>query len=97
MLQTIYRKTDLTAYELRWIKDWPANSRQRILINGKTLNYIHVISGVFKGYVLGSILYTSIIYVNNLELNLLIKISKFADHIKLRNKVQHNISNLNFT
>ena len=61
----------------RWIRDWLIGRCQRVCINQSYSNWAPVTSGVPQGSVLGSLLF--IIYVYNLDTNIVSKISKFAD------------------
>ena len=66
---------------LNWIKAWLSDRQQRVVINGTNSNYVNVTSGVPQGSVLGPILF--LIYVNDLDDNIISNISKFADDTKL--------------
>ena len=69
----------------KWIEDWLSERKQRVVINGKTPEWINVNSGVPQGSVLGPILI--IIYINDIDEGITCKISKFTDDTNIANKV----------
>ena len=66
---------------LNWIKIWLSDRRQRVCIDGEYSEWVEVTSGVPQGSVLGPILF--IVYINDLDCNVISKLDKFADDSKL--------------
>ena len=63
------------------LPNWLAGRRQRVCINQSQSNWAPVTSSVPQGSVLGLILF--LIYINDLDTNIVSKISKFVDDTKL--------------
>ena len=86
---------------LTWITEWLNDRRQRVSVNKNLSDWRGVSSGVPQGSVLGPILF--LIYINDLDLDLVSKLGKFADDSKLCKNVvtdsdsetlQHDLDNL---
>ena len=69
----------------KWIEEWLTNREQRVVLKGETSSWEKVMSGVPQGSVLGPLLF--IIYINDIDSNIVSILSKFADDCKLAYKV----------
>src|SRR5207245_10018737 len=66
---------------VNWIEEWLKGRKQRVVLRGEATEWEEVASGVPQGSVLGPIMF--IIFINDLENNVINKLRKFADDAKL--------------
>ena len=77
-----------------WIESWLRNRYQRVVLNGYMSDWLPVLSAIQQGSVLGPIL--SIVYINDLDVNLNSYVLKFADDAMVFSEVssQDKVANL---
>ena len=78
---------DIQGDAARWIRNWLAGRCQWVCINQSYSNWAPVTSGVPQGSVLGPLLF--LIYINDLDTNIVSKMSKFADDTKLCHRARN--------
>lgn len=75
----------ITGSCLKWIKNWLSGREQRVVIKDSSSEWGRVLSGVPQGSVLGPLLF--VIYINDIDRNIVSRLSKFADDTKVYNVV----------
>ena len=68
-----------------WIGQWLTDRRWHVAVDGEVSNWKSVLSGVPQGSVLGPLLF--LIYINDLDDNIISNVLKFADDTKVFRKV----------
>jgi len=69
---------------LQWIENWLYGKQQRVVLNGQCSDWNLVLSGVTQGSVLGGWDHSClIVYINDIDEQIVSKILKFADDTKL--------------
>ena len=71
----------------RWIRSWLPGRRQRVCINQSYSNWAPVTSGVPQGSVLCPLVF--LIYINDLDTNIVRKTSKFAVDTELCHRARN--------
>ena len=71
---------------LNFLKDYLQNRKQRVILNGTTLEWRSVSDGVPQGSVLGPLLY--LVYINDLTDNISCNMRLFADDSSLFTRVE---------
>ena len=74
---------------LEWIKHWLLGRKQKVSVNKAYSGWQAVESGVPQGSVLGPLLF--LIYINDLDVNIVSKLSKFADDTKLFSSISDTL------
>ena len=69
----------------KWIEEWLCKRKQRVVLKGERSEWEEVKSGVPQGSVLGPLLF--IIFINDIETDVISLLSKFADDCKIASKV----------
>ena len=71
-----------------WIEQLLTDRRQCVVVDGEVSNWKSVLSGVPQGSVLGTLLF--LIYINDLDDNIISNVLKFADDTKVFRKVNND-------
>lgn len=74
---------------ISWIEDWLDNRVQCVVLNNSSSDRQLVLSGVPQGSVLGPLLF--LIYINDLDLNVISKLFKFADDSKVCKSINSDL------
>jgi len=78
-------KYGLTGKLHQWIKNFLTTRQQRVIVNGASSKWNHVISGVPQGTILGPLLF--LLYINDLPAQLDTTMKLFADDAKVYNSI----------
>jgi len=78
----------VTGKILNWIDGWLSNRRQKVSVEGELSEWAEVKSGVPQGSVLGPLLF--LVYINDIDENILSKFGKFADDSKAAKVVNNS-------
>ena len=70
---------------MRWVASWLKGRKQRVCLDGHSSRWVDVLSGIPQGSVLGPLLF--LIFINDLEDDIMSMILKFADDTKIFRKV----------
>ena len=74
---------------MQWIENWLYGKQQRVVLNGQCSDWKWVLSGVTQGSVLGGWDHSClIVYINDIDEQIVSKILKFADDTKIYHSVQ---------
>ena len=79
---------------VNWFASYLSKRRQRVVINGQSLDWVHILAGVPQGSILGPLLF--LIYINDIVKHIGCSISLFADNTSLYIAVELLIGHLTF-
>ena len=77
---------------VRWVESWLRGRKQRVCLDGFSSTWAAVLSGIPQGSVLGPVLF--LIFINDLEDDIMSMILKFADDTKIFRKVTNSSEGL---
>ena len=78
----------ITGRTHHWVTQWLTKRTQRVVINGTESDYVHVISGVPQGTVLGPLMF--LLYINDISENISSSIRLFADDCIVFRSISNN-------
>jgi len=81
-----------SGHVVRWVASWLKGRKQRGCLDGYSLTWADVLSGIPQGSVLGPLLF--LIFINDLEDDIMSLVLKFADDTNIFRKVSNTADGL---
>ena len=75
---------------LKWFSSYLSDRSQRVVLSGSASEYLTTNAGVLQGSILGPLLF--LIYINDIEKDIVSDVSLFADDCSLINYLDRNLS-----